>query len=119
MVWTLRTNDLKRELLVADILVCQKKYKINLGLKKLALFWGLAIVSIFIPVLHFVLVPAFLITGVVSFFNQFKHTHLINKGEYVCPSCKRDFQIKNIYFSDGHRLNCELCQTQLVIEETT
>ena len=33
------------------------------GVKKLAIFWALALVSVFIPLAHFILVPGFLIAG--------------------------------------------------------
>ncbi|MGZ3690219.1 MAG: hypothetical protein ACXVAX_01875 [Pseudobdellovibrio sp.] len=115
MPWMLRTNDFKKEILNLEIVPCTKNELVILSFKKLALFWGLAICSVFIPVLHFVLVPSFLIVGVVAFMKQYKNTHLIKGGIYICPECKRDFEMKPIYFMEGKKIDCSLCGTQLSI----
>src|SRR5512140_1627824 len=37
------------------------------ALKSLGIFWGLAVVSVLVPIAHFVLVPGFFVLGIVLF----------------------------------------------------
>lgn len=117
MTWILRNNSFKQSPLDAEIIACTKKDVIILSIKKLGLFWGLAIISILIPILHFVLVPAFLLAGVYAFSSQFKNTHHLTKGGGTCPGCNKFFSIKNINFFEGKKISCELCMEQLAIEK--
>lgn len=57
--------------------------------KKLGICWLAAIFSIFIPVLHFVLVPAFFILGIYLFRRSFKAKARIIRGEISCPKCRQ------------------------------
>ncbi len=57
------------------------------SLKKLGLFWGLAVLCIFIPVFHFVLVPLFLGLGVYFALRSRKSEGSIIRGETSCPHC--------------------------------
>lgn len=117
MAWILRNNSFKQAPLDAEIINCTKKDVIILSIQKLGLFWGIAIISILIPILHFVLVPAFLLAGVYSFSSQFKNTHRLIKGGGICPGCNKFFPIKNINFFEGKKISCELCMEQLAIEK--
>lgn len=118
-MWILRANDFKQNPLEVNIVPSSKKSVILLSLKKLGLFWGLAMVSILIPILHFVLVPAFLIIGVYAFLSQYKNTHSLHEGSSTCPACQGRFPIKNIYIYDSKKINCELCMEQLIFKNQT
>ncbi|MCM2277621.1 MAG: hypothetical protein NDJ89_06050 [Oligoflexia bacterium] len=56
--------------------------------------WGLALVSVFLPLLHFVLVPAFLIAGPLVAFFVFNQESLVLGGKGKCPHCGGDFSIR-------------------------
>jgi len=57
------------------------------ALKKLALFWVLAILSILVPVLHFVLVPLFFFLGIFFFYRSYKSEGKVLAGTVSCPHC--------------------------------
>ncbi|MDH5544273.1 MAG: hypothetical protein OEZ43_01705 [Gammaproteobacteria bacterium] len=49
--------------------------------------WLIAGVTLFIPIAHFFLVPAFLIAGPVLFFLRIKQDDAKEKAEGTCPNC--------------------------------
>lgn len=116
MSWILRANDFKQSHLAVEVFSCEKKEMFLLSLKKLVLYWGLAAVSILVPLLHFILVPSFLLIGVYVFLSQYKNTYFLKKGTYTCPSCNHPSSLENIYFFAGKKVSCDLCMAQLVIE---
>lgn len=63
------------------------------SLKKLALFWGLAVVSVFIPVMHFFLVPGFFLLGIFVFFRTFRAKAKVLHGFVACPHCHHEIRI--------------------------
>lgn len=115
MAWILRANDYKQAALVTPAITCKKNAVIFLSLKKLAVFWMLAAVSLLIPILHFVLVPAFFFIGIFMFMFQYKNTHMLEAGTGSCPTCLKNFSISEIYIFDGKKINCELCMEQLTL----
>ena len=116
MIWKLTTNDYKVSVITATVVACEKKKTFFLSLKKLILFWLAATFSVLIPVLHFILVPAFLGLGVFTFFNQYKNKFFFEKAECQCPQCLQKFFLNNFYFFDGKKIGCTLCMAQLRIE---
>lgn len=52
--------------------------------------WGAAILSIFIPVAHFFLVPGFLVAGVVLFFRRRTAEIVVRSMQGRCPDCGTD-----------------------------
>jgi hypothetical protein len=83
--------------------------------RTLAIFWTLAIFSILIPLLHFVLVPGFLLLGAFMFFGIYSE-HISNLGgKGICPECKKEFDIvggKSLPYDDI----CNLCRAHFKIE---
>lgn len=67
--------------------------KFGNAMKKLSLFWLAAAFCIFIPGLHFILVPLFFIVGIVSFSKTIKINGKIIKGQTECPFCKNQVKI--------------------------
>ena len=55
--------------------------------------WGLALLSIPIPIAHFVLVPGFLIAGPVVGFLRYRRERSTERLTGTCPACGRDFGI--------------------------
>src|SRR5690242_15102508 len=70
-----------------------KKARILRALKSLGLCWGLAIVSILIPIAHFVLVPGFLVAGPILAFFVFTAKSTILGGDSTCPECNSPLTI--------------------------
>ena len=117
MTWKLKTNDFKESAISAAVLGCEKKKIFFLSIKKLVLFWSIAALCIFIPLLHFILVPAFFGLGIFSFLSQYKNKFYLAKADCQCPQCQKHFTLENFYFFDGKKLGCTNCMAQLRIEQ--
>lgn len=63
------------------------------GLKMLGLFWLLALVSILLPVLHFVLVPLFAVVGPIAAWLGYRREQIILGGITPCPECAAPFDV--------------------------
>ncbi len=63
------------------------------ALKMLALMWLLAIITVFIPLAHFVLVPAFLIAGPVIAYKRYQMEEHPSNADGECPTCKQPSSI--------------------------
>ncbi len=72
--------------------------------------WAAAFVCIFIPLLHFVLVPSLLIAGVVLGVTRLREDVTLATIDGACPRCKtqRTFVIGG-RFSEGRSVHCDGC----------
>jgi hypothetical protein len=61
--------------------------------KMFGIFFGVALLTVFIPILHFILPPLFLIAGTVFFWTTYMETGEVLEGEYTCPNCKHKMVI--------------------------
>jgi ribosomal protein S27AE len=113
--WKVRTTDFIESSLYGGSHQSSKKEMLLLSLKKLAGYWLLAVFCIFVPILHFFLVPFFLISGVFAFYSQMKNTHSLATGFYQCPSCSEKVELKNFSFHADKRFSCERCGIHLVL----
>jgi hypothetical protein len=89
------------------------------ALKKLGLFWAMAVGSIFLPVMHFVLVPTFFIVGIVQCSLTFQLTKILHESELTCPKCKSKFMLPASAFNWPKREACPKCQSPLLIQMKT
>jgi len=64
------------------------------ALLRLVLLWGLAGVTVFIPLAHFVLVPGFLIAGPVVAVLVYRTEQARDRAEGQCPACGEAVTIK-------------------------
>lgn len=87
------------------------------AIKALLICWFIAAFCILVPILHFVLVPAFLLVGVFMFFHQMSvTTHLIS-GSVRCPSCQNEMSLKPMAFDWPKREICTNCRSDLTLEK--
>ncbi len=61
--------------------------------KVLAVAWLLALITAFIPIAHFFLVPLFLIAGPVMAFMKYKAETVLEKALGTCPECSKAIDI--------------------------
>ena len=85
--------------------------------KMLALMWALAIVSILVPGVHFILVPGFLVAGPVLAFKVARERSLVLGGEGTCPACGELVPISKGAEEWPQTDVCLHCQAFLRIEE--
>jgi hypothetical protein len=53
----------------------------------LARWWGVALVSVLIPVAHFVLVPLFFLYGIVTGVQRLTTVAVVTRAHGTCPDC--------------------------------
>lgn len=85
-----------------------KTEKLIKACKKLGLFWALAVFSVLVPVLHFFLVPLFLVLGIYLALRSYKSLGQVVSGETRCPHCQSEIHIKP---GDLQWPLTEICQT--------
>jgi len=68
------------------------------SLQALGACWGCAIIAVFLPVLHFVLVPLLLLAGPLMSLQKFREHVTLVRAEGACPACAAP---------QAHRLNSE------------
>jgi hypothetical protein len=57
------------------------------ALKFLGICWGLALISVFIPIAHFFLVPGFFFAGLIISYFVYGMESVVLGGESICPNC--------------------------------
>jgi hypothetical protein len=79
-------------------------------LSGLGTFWGLGLVSVFIPVAHFVLVPTFLLAGIALAIRRAREDRRLVLLRGACPRCgaAQEFQPGGRY-ADGRSFDCPKC----------
>lgn len=95
------------------------KERVARSLKVFLMFFAAALVSVLIPILHFFLVPTFLIcSGVMAYF-KFQETGSIDLTDLNCPSCQKAIDEKNLSFKGEYisgRLRCYDCRNNIFLQ---
>ncbi len=82
--------------------------------KGLAMAWGAALASVFIPVAHFLLVPGFLLTGLAVFVKRTRRRAVVDTVRGSCPDCRHEqaFDTSSVWHLPMH-LTCANCHRLL------
>jgi len=110
------TNDLRAEYGTAEIRYFNSKDVLLKSLQNLFMFWGLALLSVFLPVVHFILVPLFLILGVFLSVRARKVRGEFISGQVACPRCGTVLTIKHAVFIDRIKEICQNCAVVINVE---
>ena len=86
----------------------------------LALWWALALLSVLIPLAHFILVPLFLLTGPMVAYKRYRAIEGSERVEGHCPVCRNAIKIK-LGPAEKPVLwkYCPVCQEPLACEYAT
>lgn len=78
--------------------------------------WGAMVVCVFIPVLHFVLVPSLLVAGPVMGILRLRESASLAGLRGACPRCGviRSFNASG-RFKDGREVHCDGCGNGMVV----
>ncbi len=89
--------------------------RVSRALKGLGGFWGAMVVSVFIPVAHFVLVPSFFFVGLWQFFRRLRMGELVKGAHGSCPDCgaEQDFELGSARFPQS--VPCGSCHRGLTL----
>lgn len=66
------------------------KERMTTGFKKLGFFWLIALGVLFIPILHFILVPLFFFLGLFFCIRICMQLELVDQGNGKCPACSNE-----------------------------
>lgn len=86
------------------------------ALKAGGVFWAVAAGCVFLPGLHFVLVPSFLLIGVAAGFRHLRDQEIASRVRGACPRCGLEQE-----FAAGSRLTpawslaCPACHNNLTL----
>ncbi len=82
----------------------------------LAMFWALALLGLFIPVAHFILVPTFLTAGIVMAVKRSREERRLTLVRGACPRCGKAQAFKaGGRFASGRSLDCPACHGTLTL----
>jgi hypothetical protein len=87
--------------------------------KIFGIFFGAALLTVFVPILHFILPPLLLLTGSVLAFGEYTGKGEILDGEFTCPNCKRQMKLPRETEEWPRTQRCEGCSFTLSLEPKT
>ncbi len=118
MKLTLTSDQAKTTDIKATLHTLSKRERTLYAWKKFGVFFGLAILSVFVPVAHFVLVPTFLILSIVVGIKSYKIQARLEILENVqCLQCQ-EILPKQFLLGEEERIKCGHCFAQYAIEGT-
>lgn len=71
--------------------------------------------SVFVPLLHFILPPLFLIAGLVFGFLSWLETAEVTRGEVTCPNCQKKIELPREAEEWPKQTRCPGCSFTLTI----
>jgi hypothetical protein len=82
----------------------------------LGMFWALALGGLFIPVAHFILVPTFLVTGIIVAVKRAREDRRPVQLRGACPRCgaAQEFKVGG-RFATGRSVDCPKCHGTLAL----
>lgn len=86
------------------------------ALKKGSIFFGIALLTIPVPMLHFILVPTFLLLSIGFFATTMAERQVVTKFEGPCPKCKTPIVMTGVFKISGTKETCHSCRQLLKIE---
>jgi len=107
---TFTYHDRTPTLATARVRVRDRRARVVRAVKTLAAGWGLAVAAVFLPVLHFVLVPALLIGGPVFALMRLGEARSLLTAAGACPACGagQSFTLREAW-RERTPLRCEAC----------
>ncbi len=78
----------------------------------------MAAVALFIPGLHFVLVPALLIAGLVAGPVTYAKQEMFESGKAQCPQCRAENEFGRMAVRWPQALQCKSCGAQFYIQDS-
>ena len=82
----------------------------------LAMFWALALGGLFIPVAHFILVPTFVVTGIIVAVKRAREDRRLVQLRGACPRCGAAQAFKpGGRFATGRSVDCPKCHGTLTV----
>lgn len=90
-----------------------KSERIKNALKTFGFLITMAFISIFVPILHFVLVPAFFLGSFIFAMDKFGEKTRNKGGQGECPKCHQYFKVQPSKWVPRITNNCDHCHEDL------
>jgi hypothetical protein len=90
-----------------------KKERTQNALKTFGFLMTLAFVTIFVPILHFVLVPAFFLASFIFGMDKLGEKFRNAGGKGECPKCHEQFTVQGSKWVTRITNNCDHCHEDL------
>ncbi|MNJ98619.1 hypothetical protein D3C87_163860 [compost metagenome] len=110
-------NDERRTEGVIRVKEFMAQDRMGNSLKKLAFFWGIMILTVFIPVFHFVLVPLFFFIGLYMARRAYKSPGRVLSGSTICPNCQAKVSIGKGDLNWPLTEICQNCAREIRLEK--
>lgn len=94
---------------------CSRQELLPKGIKRMLKYWGIALLCILIPGLHFILVPAFFFLGIYLGFQTLKLNYKIIEGSFNCPECQKANALRDLWFKESIEPICQECGVQVTL----
>lgn len=108
-----------RELSPTTSNICRVEWnhqeRLKRALRILIILLVATFISVFIPILHFFLVPVLLISSFVVAIDQWNEKHHNEGGTAPCPKCEKSFTIQPSKWSSRITNHCDHCHEDLEI----
>ena len=86
------------------------------SVKRASIFFGIAVVSVLIPMLHFVLVPGFLVLGALVFSRTLNEKELVRQASGTCPACHHVVTLEGPISTKKSKEICPHCRQLLKLK---
>ncbi|XGC82239.1 hypothetical protein ACES2L_07050 [Bdellovibrio bacteriovorus] len=111
-------SDERRSSGTVEVEYFSPRQRTQVALKKLFMFWGIALVSVLIPIFHFVTVPLFLGLGLFFAHRSYQSRGQVLTGETHCPHCQDKIVIQKAELQWPLSEICQNCTRVVRVEPT-
>jgi hypothetical protein len=98
-----------------QIQVWSSQERLKRALKAWGMCWAGALISVLIPLAHFILVPSLFLAGPIAAYFIYQQQETIQGGEGKCPACKKGFKIVRTTLKWPIQDLCTFCQEAVSI----
>jgi hypothetical protein len=103
---------------VMDVRAVGPSLRIGRALRALAICWGFALISVLVPFLHWVLVPALALLGPLVAVRAFANDRQVCGGGGSCPACAMPVVFTRSASPEAFHQTCATCRLSLEVVPT-
>lgn len=114
----LQCADGRQEKGLLQLRTLEKSERLQKALRSLGFAWLISLGTVFIPVLHFVLVPGFFFFGIYLFAKTYRRDTFVVSGSGACPSCQNTFQVPAGPDTWPQQEVCQNCRWTVILKKS-